>query len=139
MERSPQSDVSGKGIWRLLDRLPAPIRKFFINRETILYVVFGVLTTVVSYVVGLLCYYTLPLEAALLNLVSNGISWVAAVAFAFVTNKIFVFESKAGQRACCSMRFPLSYPPDCCLWGWNCWECGFWWTAPVSPMPFPKS
>lgn len=95
MDHSPQSDVSGKGIWRLLDRLPAPIRKFFINRETILYVIFGVLTTVVSYVVGLLCYYTLPLEAALLNLVSNCISWVAAVAFAFVTNKIFVFESKS--------------------------------------------
>lgn len=95
MGHSPQNSTSGKGVWRLLDRLPAPLRKFFINRETILYVVFGVLTTVVSYVVGLACYYTLPLESALLNVISNCISWVAAVVFAFITNKIFVFESKS--------------------------------------------
>lgn len=86
-----------KEVWRALDFLPEPIRRFLINRETILYVVFGVLTTVVSYVVGMLCYYTLPLtpESPMLNLLSNCISWVAAVTFAFITNKLFVFESKS--------------------------------------------
>ncbi|MCM1545204.1 MAG: GtrA family protein, partial [Ruminococcus sp.] len=66
--------------------------KALINRETITYVIFGVLTTVVSFlsfkafdVVFHGKYY----------LLSNTISWILAVAFAFVTNKLFVFESKS--------------------------------------------
>lgn len=53
------------------------------------YLFFGGLTTVVNYIVYLPCYNLLHLGAA----VSNGIAWVVAVAFAFLTNKPFVFKS----------------------------------------------
>lgn len=53
------------------------------------YLIFGVLTTVVNYVVYLPCYNLMGLSAA----VSNVIAWVVAVAFAYLTNKPFVFHS----------------------------------------------
>ena len=53
------------------------------------YLFFGMLTTVVNYLVYLPCYNTLGLSAV----VSNGIAWVVAVAFAYLTNKPFVFKS----------------------------------------------
>ena len=57
--------------------------------DIIVYLVFGVLTTVVNYIIYLPCYNLLGLSAA----VSNMIAWVFAVAFAYVTNKPFVFRS----------------------------------------------
>lgn len=53
------------------------------------YLVFGGLTTVVNYLVYLPCYNLLGLSAT----VSNIIAWVVAVAFAYLTNKPFVFKS----------------------------------------------
>lgn len=53
------------------------------------YLVFGVLTTVVNYMVYLPAYNLLGLSAS----VSNVLSWVVAVAFAYLTNKPFVFKS----------------------------------------------
>ena len=63
-------------------------------RDAIVYLVFGVLTTVVNYLVYLPCYNLLGLGSA----VSNVIAWVAAVLFAFVTNKPFVFRSHDWSR-----------------------------------------
>ena len=57
--------------------------------DVLTYLVFGVLTTVVNYLVFLPCYNVLQLSAT----VSNVIAWVVAVAFAFLTNKPFVFKS----------------------------------------------
>ena len=57
--------------------------------DLILYLVLGVLTTGVKYIVYLPCYNILGLSAS----VSNAIAWVVSVAFAFVTNKPFVFRS----------------------------------------------
>ncbi len=57
--------------------------------DVITYLVFGVLTTVVNYLVYLPVYNVLGLSAAL----SNAIAWVVAVAFAYLTNKPFVFKS----------------------------------------------
>ena len=57
--------------------------------DVVPYLVFGVLTTVVNYVVYLPCYNVLHLSAV----ASNGIAWVVAVAFAYLTNKPFVFKS----------------------------------------------
>ena len=57
--------------------------------DIFLYLVFGVLTTAVNYVVYLPCYNWLHLSAA----VSNVLAWAFAVAFAYVTNKPFVFRS----------------------------------------------
>ncbi|MBO4873236.1 MAG: GtrA family protein [Lachnospiraceae bacterium] len=65
------------------------IKERYVNRETVTYVIFGVLTTAVNYAV----YY--PLRALGVNyLISNVIAWIVAVTFAFFTNKHFVFESK---------------------------------------------
>lgn len=53
------------------------------------YLFFGGLTTVVNYLVYLPCFNLLSLSAA----VSNAIAWAVAVAFAYLTNKPFVFRS----------------------------------------------
>ena len=58
-------------------------------RDVIVYLVFGVLTTAVNYIVYLPCYNVLGLSGS----ASNAIAWVAAVAFAYLTNKPFVFRS----------------------------------------------
>ena len=66
------------------------LKKLFVKyRELITYLVFGVLTTVGNYLVYLPCYNLWGLNAS----VSNVIAWMVAVAFAFVTNKPFVFRS----------------------------------------------
>lgn len=57
--------------------------------DILTYLFFGVLTTVVNYLIYLPCYNLLGWSAG----VSNVIAWVFAVAFAFVTNKPFVFKS----------------------------------------------
>jgi len=66
--------------------------KKFLNRETVSYLIFGVLTTVVNYVVFHLCYTAMGARGSVL---ANAIAFVAAVIFAFVVNKLFVFESKS--------------------------------------------
>lgn len=70
----------------MLAKLRILVRKHW---DILAYLFFGVLTTAVNYVVYLPCYNLLGLSAA----VSNAIAWVAAVAFAYLTNKPFVFKS----------------------------------------------
>jgi len=60
-------------------------------RGIILYGVFGVLTTAVNTA----CYYLCFDILALPNLVSTAIAWLVAVLFAFITNKLWVFDSKS--------------------------------------------
>lgn len=63
-------------------------------KEIINYLIFGGLTTLVS--IG-----TYALFTKLFNidyLVSNVLSWIIAVLFAFITNKLFVFESKSKDK-----------------------------------------
>ena len=68
--------------------------KKLVNRETLMYLLFGVLTTVVNYII----YYPgIHLFPQIDVLIINAIAWVVAVLFAFVTNKLFVFESKSWQ------------------------------------------
>jgi putative flippase GtrA len=68
-------------------------KKIF-NRETVLYVVFGALTTLVNFVV----FEAMKLLTGSVHL-RNIVAWIAAVAFAYVTNKLFVFESKSWAPA----------------------------------------
>ena len=63
----------------------------FINRETELYLVFGVLTTVVNFGTYLVFDWLLGQDY---YLISNILSFVFATMFAFVTNKKFVFQSE---------------------------------------------
>jgi putative flippase GtrA len=79
----------------------------FLNKEVILYIVFGVLTTVVNLIVFTICNRAFDgtnfLNSDFLSflffdkpyLLSNTIAWIVAVVFAFFTNKIFVFQSKS--------------------------------------------
>jgi putative flippase GtrA len=60
--------------------------------EIIRYLIFGVLTTLVNFAVY---FAALALFGDESYLVSNIIAWVFAVAFAYVTNKLWVFESKS--------------------------------------------
>ena len=70
----------------MLQKIRALVEKYW---DIVTYLIFGVLTTVVNYLVYLPIYNLLGASAA----VSNAIAWVAAVAFAFLTNKPFVFKS----------------------------------------------
>lgn len=60
------------------------------HEEVINYLFFGGLTTVVS--IG--SYAIFAKVFGLSIVISNIISWIIAVLFAFITNKIFVFKSK---------------------------------------------
>lgn len=64
------------------------------NKDVLSYVFFGALTTLINVV----CYHLLFTVLKVPNTVSVVISWVLSVAFAFITNKLFVFESKTWER-----------------------------------------
>ncbi len=71
-----------------------------VNPETISYVVFGVLTTVVSLVSYKLATIILAGDKPITGLqiqIATVSSWILAVAFAYITNKLFVFKSKSFQ------------------------------------------
>lgn len=72
---------TGQWAW---DRFPA-----LVNRETVLYVIFGAITTIVNIVSFQFCFNLLHIP----TLVANGIAWVLSVLVAYVTNKVFVFQS----------------------------------------------
>ncbi|MEE3490153.1 MAG: GtrA family protein [Methanobrevibacter sp.] len=61
-----------------------------IGKELMMYFIFGVLTTVVNFVVYLLFARFLNVN----YLISNVLAWFFSVLFAYVTNRIWVFESK---------------------------------------------
>lgn len=68
------------------------IKELFIKyKEIITYIIFGVLTTVVSW-----GSYTVFVEMLSMKVfVGNLLSWVCAIVFAYITNKLWVFESKS--------------------------------------------
>ena len=64
-------------------------------KEIVNYLIVGILTTMVSLGVYYICVLIfLNPENAIQLQVANIISWVAAVTFAYFTNRKFVFESK---------------------------------------------
>lgn len=62
----------------------------FVNRETIAYVVAGVLTTIVNFI-----SYEGLYRLGLNNMTANAMAWVIAVSFAYIVNKNQVFLSKS--------------------------------------------
>ena len=68
---------------------------FLAHKEIVLYVIFGGLTTVVDWSISFVLY------AIHVNVhIANITAWICAVLFAFVTNRILVFESREkGQAA----------------------------------------
>lgn len=101
-------------IWQWIEKIPLYKRlnehRLFgkiCNREVILYLFFGALTTLVSLVTFWLpdklfaaagyqgvVHYVTGSEKNYAYIEANVISWICAVLFAFVTNKRFVFDSK---------------------------------------------
>jgi putative flippase GtrA len=63
-------------------------------KELIMYGIMGVLSTVINIVTFAICEKIFGINA----LVSNVIAWVVAVIFAYITNKLFVFESKSFKK-----------------------------------------
>lgn len=64
-------------------------------KEIINYLIFGVLTTIVSLLTYYLLVFTIlnpnnPIELQIANI----ISWITCVTFAYITNRIYVFNSK---------------------------------------------
>jgi len=69
---------------------------YFKHKEIINYLIFGALTTVVSLVTKYLLLFTiLDATNALQLQIAVIISWIAACLFAYITNRIWVFESKS--------------------------------------------
>ena len=69
-----------------MKRLTQLIEKY---HDVLAYLFFGVLTTIVNYIVYFPCYNLLKISAT----VSTILAWVIAVIFAYLTNKPFVFKS----------------------------------------------
>ena len=63
-------------------------------KEIINYLVFGGLSTLVNFV----SYFIFARMLAIDEIISSGFSWFCAVLFAYITNKIFVFESKTTSK-----------------------------------------
>lgn len=68
------------------------IKKLIVKYKSFIsYAVFGVLTTLVNMAVYAFLYNLLKMP----NVVSTILAWFMAVLFAFITNKLWVFDSKS--------------------------------------------
>ena len=70
------------------------------HRELVSYLIFGVLTTVVNW----LAYMIFVWCGLEINL-SNILSWIVGVTFAFVTNKWYVFRNRSTEAATVGREF----------------------------------
>lgn len=68
------------------------LKQLFIRyKEMILYLFFGGCTTLVNIIVYYICAHLLLLA----TVPATVIAWILSVAFAYVTNRIYVFESRS--------------------------------------------
>lgn len=58
--------------------------------QTSSYIVFGLLTTLVNFIVYLFFTKAIPLDYK----IAASLAWILAVLFAFITNKFYVFQSR---------------------------------------------
>ena len=71
----------------MLNRIVMLLRK---HRELVSYVFWGVMTTIVNYVV----YFLLTEGLQVYYLTGNVIAWAISVLFAYFVNKLYVFQSR---------------------------------------------
>lgn len=62
--------------------------KNLINKETISYIIFGILTTIINLTV----YYLFSNIININYLISNTIAWTISIVFAYIANKFYVFN-----------------------------------------------
>lgn len=67
------------------------------HRELINYAIFGVLTTVVNYAAFWLFSDVIELSSKS-TLPANIVAWIISCTFAFITNRLWVFDSKENTR-----------------------------------------
>ena len=72
----------------MMDLIIKLIKKY---KSFVAYAVFGVFTTIVNIVTYHICYSYLNIS----NTLSNVFAWILAVTFAYLTNKVWVFDSKS--------------------------------------------
>lgn len=78
-----------------MQKLIATAKRLFLKyKKIIMYGIFGVLTTILNIVTYWFCYDILHIP----NIISNTIAWVVAIAVAFITNKLWVFDSKDTKK-----------------------------------------
>lgn len=79
------------------------------KKEAINYIIFGVLTTVLSWFTCFALAYTIAdITVPAINTAVNVAGWVVGVSFAYVTNRKYVFESKNDNVAKELFRFVCS-------------------------------
>lgn len=64
------------------------------NKEIISYLIFGVATTIVS----IISYFIFAKLFNINPIISNILSWIVSVLFAYITNRKYVFESKITNK-----------------------------------------
>ncbi|WP_311487773.1 GtrA family protein [uncultured Helcococcus sp.] len=67
---------------------------YFRYKGPILYIFFGGITTLINIISYYISYKTLHLS----NVTSTILAWIFSVIFAFISNKIWVFESKSWNK-----------------------------------------
>ena len=78
-------------------------------KEIINYLIFSVLTTVISLIVYYVAVFTfLNPENAVQLQIANILSWIAGVTFAYFTNRKYVFESKEKNKVKEASKFVLA-------------------------------
>ncbi len=91
-----------KFINKLVSLFPDKIQKIYYKYEEVLmYLFFGVLTTAVSFITAGLSKKVLELAGLgtdYVSVFSTVFSWICAVTFAYVTNRIWVFSSDAKSK-----------------------------------------
>ena len=64
------------------------------HQEGMRYLIFGALTTLVNIVAYSILYYVFHIN----NATSNIIAWIIGATFAYITNKLYVFNSKVNTK-----------------------------------------
>lgn len=90
--------------WGFVKKLmEKPLFAKLLSYEIVMYLFFGVLTTALSFLTTWVLGLIMPLNHTLFqifgkdftwDIITQAISWIVCVIFAFVTNKFFVFESR---------------------------------------------
>ena len=98
---SSEWEKSGKDLVKEVDTVIKKLWNLFVNRETITYIIAGVMTTLVNFVASYIGYDCLHWNE---NFVT-AMAWIVAVIFAYVVNKYWVFLEKKGETVREAVKF----------------------------------
>ncbi len=97
----------------IIGKFPKPLQKLWYDHESVwMYIIVGGLTTVVSLVFQVIptsIFTSIHMASWLNTFLATTISWIAAVTFAFFTNKVYVFKSKTNTRKAFWREFFMFY------------------------------